>query len=432
MQLKKNKIWHKAKKLIIGGNSLLSKRPDLFLPDYWPTYYSRASGVNLWDINKKKYVDMIFAVGQNTLGYSNPQVDNTVKKFISKGTMTTLNCPEEYLLAKKLVKLHPWSDMVKFARSGGEANSIAIRIARAASKRDNVGICGYHGWHDWYLSVNLRSKKNLNTHLLPGLETDGVPKSLRNNVFAFNNNDFEALKKIYYKHKIGSLIIEIARNHMPNEKYLKSVREFCNKKKIVLIFDECTSGFRRNLGGIHLLTKVYPDIAMFGKALGNGYAITAVVGNRKVMKKAKNSFISSTMWSERVGFVAALATLKEMEKTKSFNQIIKNGKYINMMWTKLSKKYNLNLRIKGFECITSFEFPKYNQIYKTFISQEMLKKGYLASNLIYLSTKHTKNVIDNYIQALDKVFYLIKKNKIKVIKSLLKGPVSKKTFKRLN
>ena len=147
----------------------------MFLPDYWPTYFSKASGINVWDIEGKKYTDMIFAVGQNTLGYANPNVDRKVKNFISRGTMTTLNCPEEYLLAKKLIKLHPWAGMVKFARSGGEANAIAIRIARAASGRDNVAM-GYHGWHDWYLSVNLKSKNNLNQHLLPGL----LPKEYLN------------------------------------------------------------------------------------------------------------------------------------------------------------------------------------------------------------------------------------------------------------
>ena len=152
----------------------------------------------------------------------------------------------------------------------------------------------------------------------------------------------------------------------------------------------------------------------------------------KIMKQAKNSFISSTMWSERVGFVAALATLKEMERTKSFNKIINNGKYINKKWYELSEKYNFNLKIKGFECITSFEFPKNNQIYKTFISQEMLKKGYLASNLIYICTKHTKKVIDNYIKTLDKVFSIIKTKNIKKIRKSIKGPISKKTFKRLN
>ena len=279
----KNKNWEHAKKIILGGNSLLSKRPEMYLPSFWPTYFSKASGVHVWDTEGKKYTDMIFAVGQNTLGYSNKKVDTKVKNFISKGTMSTLNCPEELDLAKKLIKIHPWSGMVKFARSGGEANSIAIRIARAASGRDNVAICGYHGWHDWYLSVNLKSKNNLNQHLLPGLLPKGVPKSLKNNVHAFKNNDFEKLKQIYLNYKIGTLIIEIARNDLPNLKFLKKLKNFV-KKKIILIFDECTSGFRRNLGGIHLLTKISPDIAMFGKAIGNGYAITCVVGKKNYEK----------------------------------------------------------------------------------------------------------------------------------------------------
>ena len=432
MKIKKNKVWVRAKKIILGGNSLLSKRPEMFLPNYWPTYFTKASGINVWDLEGKKYTDMIFAVGQNTLGYSNPNVDKKVKNVISKGTMTTLNCPEEYLLAKKLIKLHPWAGMVKFARSGGEANAIAIRIARAASGRDNIAICGYHGWHDWYLSVNLKSKNNLNKHLLPGLKIDGVPKSLKNNVHAFELNNFEKLKKIYSKYKIGTLILEIARNTLPNNRFLKSVKKFCKEKKIILIFDECTSGFRRNIGGMHLLTNTNPDIVMLGKAIGNGYAITAVIGKKKVMKKAENSFISSTMWSERVGFVAALATINEMEKTKSFKKLIQYGKYINYKWKKLSKKYDLNLNIKGIECITSFQFPKNNQIYKTFISQEMLKKGYLSSNLIYLSTKHTIKVIDKYINNLDSVFLKIKNTPINKIKRLIRGPISHNTFKRLN
>ncbi len=432
MKLKKNKAWVKAKKIILGGNSLLSKRPEMFLPNYWPTYFAKASGINVWDLEGKKYIDMIFAVGQNTLGYANPNVDRKVKNFISKGTMTTLNCPEEYLLAKKLIKLHPWAGMVKFARSGGEANAIAIRIARAASGKDNIAICGYHGWHDWYLSVNLKSNNNLNKHLLPGLKIDGVPKSLKNNVHAFELNDFKKLKKIYSKYKIGTLILEIARNTIPNKKFLKNVKQFCKEKKIILIFDECTSGFRRNIGGMHLLSNINPDIVMLGKAIGNGYAITSVVGNKKIMKKAENSFISSTMWSERVGFVAALATINEMEKIKSYKILINRGRYLNKKWSELSKKYNLNLSINGIESITSFQFPKHNQLYKTFISQEMLKKGFLSSNLIYLSTKHSIKIIDKYLYHLEKVFSKIKNTPINKIKKLLKGSISHNTFKRLN
>jgi len=432
MKLKKNSTWSKAKKVILSGNSLLSKRPEMFLPDYWPTYFSKAKGINVWDTNGKKYKDMIFAVGQNTLGYANSKIDNKIKSFVSKGTMSTLNCIEEYQLAKKLISIHPWADMAKFARSGGEANSIAIRIARAASGRDNVAICGYHGWHDWYLSVNIKSKNSLKEHLLPGLRTDGVPKSLKNNVHAFSNNDFDKLKKIYFKYKIGTLIIEVARNALPNEKFLKKVRSFCNKNKIILIFDECTSGFRRNLGGVHLTTKVNPDLAMFGKAIGNGYAITAVIGKRRIMKKAEKSFISSTMWSERIGFVAALTTINEIEKTKSYLKLISRGKYINKKWHMLSEKYNLKLEISGTESITSFKFPKNNQIFKTFISQEMLKYGYLASNLIYLSTAHSFKEINEYIKKLEIVFSKISRFGISKIKNLIKGPISHSTFRRLN
>ena len=200
-----------------------------------------------------------------------------------------------------------------------------------------------------------------------------------------------------------------------------------------MIFDECTSGFRRNLGGIHLTTGVSPDLAMFGKAMGNGYAITAILGKRKVMKAAEKSFISSTFWTERIGFVAANKTLELMERTKSYEKIIANGKYINKKWRDLANKHQIDLNISGIESITSFSFKKNNLLYKTYITQEMLKKGFLASNLIYLSTKHTKTIIDKYILSLDQVFKKIKQHMIsKKPKKLLQGPISHTTFKRLN
>jgi len=431
--LYKEKLWKSAKKIILGGNSLLSKRPEMFLPEYWPTYYSRAKGVHVWDLNNKKYTDMVFAVGTNTLGYCNKVVDSAVKKAISNGNMCSLNSPHEVELANKLVKLHPWSSMVKFARSGGEANALVIRIARAASKKDNIAVCGYHGWHDWYLSINLKNKDALSKHLLPGLEPAGVPKYLKNTVHAFTQNNFDKLEFLCKKFDIGTVKLEIARDHLPNIVFLRKLRKFCNKKNIILIFDECTSGFRRNLGGIHMTTGVYPDLAMFGKAIGNGYAITAVIGRKKFMKKAEKSFISSTMWTESVGFVAANATINYMKKNQSYKTLIKNGKYINKKWEQLASKYNLKINISGTESITSFSFPgPYNLILKTFITQEMLRYNYLASNLIYISICHNKKVIDKYIFYLDKVF---KKIKIfldsKTKKNILKGSVCHTTFKRL-
>ena len=411
-KLFKEKLWKKAKKNILGGNLLLSKRPEMFLPEYWPTYFKKAEGVNVWDLKNNKYVDMIFAVGQNTLGYANKSIDNEIKKYVSKGNMSTLNCPEEVFLSEKLLKLHKWAKMVKYARSGGEANAITIRIARAAAKNDTIAICGYHGWHDWYLSINLKSKDALNDHLLKGLDPVGVPSELKNKVYTFSKNNFNEIKKLHKKHNMGIIKLEIARNELPNKEFLKKLREFCNKKKIILIFDECTSGFRRNLGGIHLTTGVSPDLAMFGKAMGNGYAITAILGKRKVMKAAEKSFISSTFWTERIGFVAANKTLELMERTKSYEKIIANGKYINKKWRDLANKHQIDLNISGIESITSFSFKKNNLLYKTYITQEMLKKGFLASNLIYLSTKHTKDIIDKYILSLDQVFKKIKQHMI--------------------
>jgi glutamate-1-semialdehyde 2,1-aminomutase len=429
---KGNKVYNQAKKLILGGTMLFSKRPELYLPKYWPSYFSKAKNIEVWDLEGKKYTDMICAVGQSTLGYTNSEVDNEVCKYIKKGNMTSLNCPEEVTLAKKLIKMHPWSDMAKFARSGGEANAIAIRIARSAAKKDKVAICGYHGWHDWYLSANLK-KNNLNQHLLPGLSPKGVPESLRNTVYTFNYNDFDALDKIVRKNEIGVIKMEVARGSLPNIDFLKEVRKLANKKKIILVFDECTSGFRRNFGGLHLTTGVEPDLAMFGKALGNGFAITSVIGKKKIMNAAAESFISSTFWTERIGYVAANITLDIMEREKTWKKLIESGKLLNNEWRKLSEKYNLNLKISGIESITSFQFRQdLNLYFKTYITQEMLKMNYLASNLVFVTTKHTKKIILQYINSLDKIFNKLSKiNTVAVIKSLLKGPVCQTTFKRL-
>ena len=189
----------------------------------------------------------------------------------------------------------------KFARSGGEADSIAVRIARAASKVSTRGaVCGYHGWHDWYLSANLTNNDNLENHLLPGLSSNGVPKELEGTIYPFNYNDLDYLKKIIKEKKIGIIKMEVMRNVEPKDDFLQKVRELANENNIILIFDECTSGFRKTFGGLHKFYSVEPDIAIFGKALGNGYAITAVIGKESVMQYAQETFISSTFWTERM------------------------------------------------------------------------------------------------------------------------------------
>ena len=324
------KLYKKAKQIIPGGTMLLSKNPELFLPEKWPAYFSKAKGCKIWTLDNEELIDMsMMGVGTNSLGYGNDEVDRKVQETIKKGNMSTLNCPEEVQLAEELIDMNPWARMVRFARTGGEANAIAIRIARAASGKDGVAICGYHGWHDWYLSVNHNSKNDeLSNHLLPGLKPLGVPKNLKNSVFPFKYNDIDELEDIIKTKNIGTIKMEVLRNLGPHDKFLKKVRNLATKNNVVLIFDECTSGFRETYGGIYKKFDVEPDIIMYGKAMGNGYAITAVVGRKEIMEYAQETFISSTFWTERIGPTAALKSLEVMKRIKSWEIITSIGNKI--------------------------------------------------------------------------------------------------------
>jgi len=432
---KGQKLWRRAKKIIPGGNMLLSKRPEMFLPNQWPSYYSVSKGCRVWDLDDNEFIDMsIMGIGTNILGYANTQVDDAVINTVKSGNMSTFNAPEEVYLAEKLIKMHPWADMARFARSGGEANAIAIRIARAASGKDKVAICGYHGWHDWYLAANLKDEKNLDDHLLPGLNPAGVPQNLKGTTFPFRYNNFEDLLDIVSNNDIGVIKMEVQRNEAPKDGFLEKVRDLATKNNIVLIFDECTSGFRETFGGLHKKYGVEPDIAVFGKALGNGYAISAIIGRREVMEASQSTFISSTFWTERIGPTAALKTLEIMEREKSWEQITNIGLNIRERWQQLSEKYKLELMHWGIPSLTGFTIKSDNAlIYKTLITQEMLSKGYLAANSVYVSTEHTQDIIDGYFSALDPIFSLINECEDgKDPNELLKGPICHTGFKRLN
>jgi glutamate-1-semialdehyde 2,1-aminomutase len=429
------KLWKRAKRVIPGGNMLLSKRVELFLPDLWPAYFSRAKGCRVWDLDGREYIDMsLMGIGTNTLGYGHPEVDEVVCRTVSAGNMSTLNCPEEVYLAERLIDLHPWAAMARFARSGGEANAIAVRIARAASGRDKVAICGYHGWHDWYLAANLGDDQNLAGHLLPGLEPKGVPKHLKGSTLPFQYNDFETLEKLVREHEVGVIKMEVSRNLEPDVVFLRQVRKLATDNGIVLIFDECTSGFRQSFGGMHRLYGVDPDMLILGKALGNGYAITAVVGRRDIMEAAQSTFISSTFWTERIGPSAALKTLEVMQRLRSWEQITAIGRDITKRWHALASNYGLPMVTQGLPALTGIAFKTDRALaYKTLITQEMLEKGFLASTNVYACIDHTSEIVDRYFDALEPVFALIRDCEAgRDVMSLLKGPICHSGFKRLN
>ena len=430
-------LYKRAKAIIPGVTQLLSKRPDMFLPGLWPTYYQKAKGCKVWDIDGKEYIDVsLMGVGTAILGYSYPYVDKAVKSAVDNANMTTLNCVEEIKLAEKLCEIHPWAQMVRFARTGGESAVIAIRIARAYTGKDVVMFCGYHGWHDWYLSANLSHDKALDGHLLPGLEPKGVPRSLKGTAvpFKYNNvKDFiSKFKKI--KDKVAAVIMEPVRNYYPEEGFLETIREYTKRNDVPLIMDEITAGWRLCLGGAHMHFGIKPDIAIFAKAVSNGYPMAAIIGRKKIMNSVQDTFISSTYWSERIGPTAALATIDVLEQKNVVSFLTKTGKAIKRGLLELSQKHNLDIKVYGISPLLhfSFEYRRAMEI-KTLFTQKMLEKGFLATTLFYVSFAHKPQIIKQYLNAVDDVFKSISRLDLKKsLSKYLKTSCCRSGFKRLN
>ena len=400
-------LWQRAKRVIPGGSMLLSKRAEMYLPSGWPAYFDRTEGCQVWGVDGQRYLDLGFmGVGTNILGYSHPKVDEAVRTVVDKGNLSTLNAPEEVYLAEALIELHPWADMARFARSGGEACAIAVRIARAASGKDKVAFCGYHGWHDWYLAANLGDDASLDGHLIPGLEPNGVPRVLAGTSLPFRYNDLDGLRSILENDPdVGAIYMEVQRSEPPAPGFLEGVRELANQHGAVLIFDECTSGFRRVLGGLHLFYGVEPDIATFGKTLGNGYAITAVIGREEVMQAAQSTFISSTFWTERIGPTAALATLEAMREEDAPARIHEIGDSVQGRWHQMADQQGMAIITGGLPALASFTVQGLDPLaVKTFVTAAMLEQGYLAGVNLYASIAHTSEILEDYFAALAPVF----------------------------
>lgn len=431
-------LYKKAKSIIPGGTQLLSKRPEMFLPDQWPAYYSRAKGCEVWDLDGTHYYDMsLMGVGANVLGYSYDPVDQAAKEAIDRGGMCTLNAPEEVTLAELLLELHPWAGMVRYAKAGGEAMALAVRIVRAYSKKDIVLVCGYHGWHDWYLAANLVKGDPLAGVHLQGLEPLGVPRELAgsNLIFHYNRLDeFTALMDMH-RGQIAAVIMEPIRNDYPRDGFLETIREVTAKENILLIFDEISSGFRLCCGGSHLVLGVEPDVAVFAKAMTNGYPVSAIIGNKEVMEAAEDTFISSTFWTERIALAAAVKSIQEYRDLHVADHLINMGKQVQEGWKKRADAVGLPVEIGGIYPMSHFSFEGPQSLAcKTYFTQEMLRRGYLASTGFYASLAHTQELVDPYLDACQEVFQKIQNilEKGEQISDYINGPVCHSGFQRLN
>lgn len=428
-------LYKKAKLIIPGGTQLLSKRPEMFLPDNWPAYYSKVEGIEVTDLDGNKYIDMgINGIGSCILGASDKDVNNAVIECINRGSMSTLNHPNEVKLTEKLIELHEWAGMARYTRASGEACAVAVRIGRAHSKKYKVVFCGYHGWHDWYLATNINSS-GLDKHLLGGLSTTGVPPILEGSIYPFTYNKIEELEKLLLSdNEIGVIIMEPMRNMYPENNFLHKVRELANQYKCVLIFDEVTSGFRITNGGLHKLFGVEPDIAVFGKAISNGYPLGVVLGKKLIMETAQETFISSTYWTEGIGFTAGLATINKFIKYNVAEYIKKLGEYFQTGLKNIIEKTGVNIIITGLPSITGFSFNYPNPlVVKTLFIQEMLKQGYLSTYALYMTYSHKQEDLDKYLLTIENFIYKYKTDfENNTCEKYLEGPIVHGGFQRLN
>jgi glutamate-1-semialdehyde 2,1-aminomutase len=430
-------LYQHARERIPGATQLFGKRAELYLPEHWPAYYSKAKGCRIWDIDGNEYLDFTMCgIGTSVLGYADPDVETAVIAAIRAGNMATLNCPEEVELADLLCEFHPWASRVRFARTGGEIMAMAVRIARAATSREKIAFCGYHGWHDWYLAVNLSGGDRLAGHLLPGLEPKGVPQGLAGTVMPFAYNDLGALQNIVgaHGHELAAIVMEPVRSDGPAPGFLAGVRELASRCGAVLIFDEITSGWRMRTCGMHMIYGVEPDMAAFAKTMSNGIPMAAVIGRVDVMDYAQRTFISSAYWTEKSGPAAALATLKKHRAIDAGRRLTETGRMVQTGWRRAADETGLPIKIQGIPPITNFVIQHPNALaLQTYFIQEMLARGYLASDRFYPTCAHGEIEVQSYLEALGEVFgFMADAIKRDNVMSRLKGPVKQSGFGRLN
>lgn len=406
-------LYRRAEQLIPGGTQLVSRRPSRFAFGVSPIYAQRAQGARFWDVDGHEYIDWISGIGAIILGYADPVVDEAVKRQIDRLTMTSINHELEIELAEELVRRVPCAEMVRYAKGGGEACAMAVRIARGVTGRDVILFCGYHGWHDWYLAANLADQARLDEHLFSGIEPLGVPRALAGTAVPFAYGDAAALGQLLDDHRgrVAAVLLEPFRSSEPPPGYLAEVARLCRQYGALLIFDEVTTGFRLSAGGVQALVQVTPDLAVFAKSISNGYPLGVVVGRRDVMQPAARMFISSTYWSDTLGLCAALTTLREIERRNLPAHFDWLGRQLQQRLTAAARDAGLDAACQGLAIHPQLKFhladPAREPLVQTLYIQEMAKRGCHGYASFYLNGAQGETEIAQTVAAARETFALL-------------------------
>ena len=408
-------LYRRAAELIPGGTQLLSRRPTKYANGVSPVYAARANGARIWDVDGNEYIDWVSGIGAVILGYCDPVVDDAVREQIGKGVATSINSELEIELAEELCRTIPCAEMVRYAKCGGEACAIAVRIARGVTGRDKVLFCGYHGWHDWYLAANLVAEESLNSHLFPGIEPIGVPKALAGTAMPFPFGDLAALGQLLDDHKgeVAAVIMEPLRSERPADGYLAGVRKLCDERGVVLIFDEVSCGFRFGMQAAQGFVGVTPDMAVFAKSMSNGFPMGAVVGKRAVMEPAARMFISSTYWSDPLGMAASLATIRELRRRNVSESLWSFGSELQSRLNAIASEVGLDVHCGGLAIHPHLEFRSASAddkpVLSTLYIQEMAKRGCHGYASFYLNAAQGPVELEQTAAAAREVFAILRR-----------------------
>jgi len=430
-------IHERAKALIPGTTQLISRRPTRAALGVSPIYAERAKGCRIWDVDGNEYIDWTSAVGPVILGYADDVVDDAVRAQIDRGSIYSIVQESAVELAEELVRIVPSAEMVRYCKGGGEACTIAVRIARGVTGRDKVLFCGYHGWHDWYQAANIGTER-LADHLFNGIEPIGVPRALEGTALPFAYGDVEGLETLLVQNEgeVGCIIMEPMRSEEPPAGYLAGVRELASRYGVVLIFDEVSSGFRIALGGAQEYAGVTPDLSVFAKALSNGYPMGAVVGKREFMEPATQMFISSAYWDDNIGIAASLATLRELERRDAVGHFNRIGDLFKQQINEAADAVGLDARCEGVAAHPGIRFNVENPgdaaKVSTLFIQENARRGVILSNGFMFNCAHGEAEIEQTAVVVRESFAIIAEGLDRgTLDELLECPIQEEFFRRL-
>ncbi len=415
-----NKFLNQGKKLIPALSQTFSKAPYSYVEGVYPTYLSRGKGSHVFDVDNNEYIDYVLALGPIILGYNYPRVNNAIINQLKKGISFSIPHVLEVELSEKIQSIVPGTDMVRFAKTGSDAGTAAVRAARAITNRDNIVYCGSGGvWHDWFTVITSRNA--------------GIPKILKKMIKKFDYNDIESLKTLFenWHGDVAAVYIEPIFTEYPKKDFLRKVKQLAHRHGAVLIFDEVISGFRFANGGAQEMFNVEADLVAFGKGIGNGMPLGAITGKREYMESFNDVFYSTTYGGETLSLAAGCAVIDELTEKPVVKHCWNLGSYLITEFNKLAEELEVNIKMEGFPVRSSIICTDKNGepslLLKSLFFQETIRRGILfGPGAVFLSYSHSKKDIEKTLKVCETSMKILK-NAIKEnrIKKLLQGKVMK-------